>query len=101
LVRFEDELKCRAVVTCSKFKFVRYLDPICLLSSARDHARETLSVQTAPERLVCRQSTTLSHHHRRRRHHHHHHHHHVLYLMLTRSKQRAVTEVKLYSEGIT
>jgi len=29
-----------------------YLDPICILCSARDHARETLRSQAAPDNLV-------------------------------------------------
>jgi len=31
-----------------------YLDPVCVLSSARDHARETLRAHAAQDRLVSR-----------------------------------------------
>jgi len=39
---------------------VIYSDPICILCSARDHARETLRSQAAPENLVSHQSAALA-----------------------------------------
>jgi len=40
--------------------YIYFSDPTCELSSARDHARETLRVQTAPERFVSHSSLSCA-----------------------------------------